>query len=127
MSDFVTRIISEEPDVTAADGCDVRLLARCDHGSMAHFELAPGEISRAVVHRTVEELWFITAGEGQMWRKQGGLEEVVELRPGVSLSIPLGTQFQFRNTGEDDPLEAVAVTMPPWPGEEEAELVQGKW
>ncbi len=127
MTEFQTRTISEEPDLTAADGCDVRLLALSERGSMAHFELAAGEVSRAIVHKTVEELWFITAGEGQMWRKQGQQEEVVELMPGVSLSIPQGTQFQFRNTGDVDPLEAVAVTMPPWPGDEEAESVQGTW
>ena len=34
---------------------------------------------------------------------------------------------QFRNTGEEDPLEAVAVTMPPWPGADEAESVPGPW
>ena len=94
---------------------------------MAHFELAAGEVSRAIVHKSVDELWFITAGEGEMWRKQGGREEVVDLVPGVSLSIPQGTQFQFRNIGDEDPLEAVAVTMPPWPGDDEAEPVQGKW
>jgi mannose-6-phosphate isomerase-like protein (cupin superfamily) len=46
--------------------------------------------------------------------------------PGVSLSIPLGTRFQLRNDGHA-PLAAVAVTMPPWPGEDEAELVDGAW
>jgi len=51
----------------------------------------------------------------------------VELYPGLSLSIPIGTVFQFRNTSEEDPLEAVAVTMPPWPGEAEAMIVPGKW
>jgi mannose-6-phosphate isomerase-like protein (cupin superfamily) len=44
----------------------------------------------------------------------------------VSLSIGAGTHFQFRSDGAD-PLEAVAVTMPPWPGEGEATIVEGKW
>ena len=127
MTEFQTRTISETPDATAPDGCEVRLLAASQQGSMAHFELAAGEVSRAIVHKSVDELWFITAGEGEMWRKQGGREEVVDLVPGVSLSIPQGTQFQFRTIGDEDPLEAVAVTMPPWPGDDEAEPVQGKW
>jgi len=38
------------------------LLAASQHGSMAHFELAAGEVSRAIVHKSVDELWFITAG-----------------------------------------------------------------
>jgi mannose-6-phosphate isomerase-like protein (cupin superfamily) len=53
-------------------------------------------------------------------------EEIVEVAPGVSLSIPLGTHFQLRNDG-DEPLVAVAVTMPPWPGEDEAFFVTGRW
>ena len=80
-----------------------------------------------MVHKTVEELWLITGGEGEMWRKLGDKEEVTELHPGLSLSIPVGTHFQFQNTGDEDPLEAVAVTMPPWPGEDEAVPVKGKW
>ena len=127
MSTFQTRPISEEPDVTAPDGADVRLLVTSPRGSMAHFELAPGAVSKAIMHKTVEELWFITAGEGEMWRRAGDVEEVTELHPGLSLSIPVGTHFQYRNTSEEDPLEAVAVTMPPWPGEDEAVAVKGNW
>ncbi len=127
MTHFETHPISEEPDAKAPDGSDVRILAAGTLGSMAHFELAPGQVAKAVRHKTVEELWFITAGEGEMWRKTASEESVVELFPGLSLSIPVGTTFQFRNTDEDDPLEAVAVTMPPWPGEEEAEIVTGPW
>jgi mannose-6-phosphate isomerase-like protein (cupin superfamily) len=104
----------------------VRVLLGLERGGMAHFELAAGETSTAVTHRTVEEIWFVLSGEGEMWRRQGEREEVVELRPGVSLTIPLGTHFQFRTTG-DAPLTAVAVTMPPWPGEDEAVVVPGPW
>jgi mannose-6-phosphate isomerase-like protein (cupin superfamily) len=43
---------------------------------------------------------------------------------GTSLSIPVGTTFQFRNTGPGT-LAAVGVTMPPWPGPGEAELMDG--
>lgn len=93
---------------------------------MAHFELAPGEISIAVAHKTVEEIWFILTGQGEMWRWQNECEEVVFLDTGVCLTIPLGTHFQFRSLGNES-LSAVAVTMPPWPGEEEAYVVQGKW
>ena len=35
----------------------MRVLLRLGRGSMAHFELAPGRVSRAVAHRAVEELW----------------------------------------------------------------------
>jgi mannose-6-phosphate isomerase-like protein (cupin superfamily) len=93
---------------------------------MAHFELGPDLVSKAVTHRTVEEIWFFLSGRGQMWRLQNGHSEIVDVYPGVSLTIPQGTRFQFRSFGYE-PLAAVGVTMPPWPGEEEAILVTGEW
>jgi mannose-6-phosphate isomerase-like protein (cupin superfamily) len=96
-------------------------------GSLAHFALPPGRVSRAVRHRTVEELWYFVGGRGQMWRRDaGGRESVVDVEAGVSLDIPLGTAFQFRSTGEE-PLAAVGTTMPPWPGDDEAVFVDGIW
>ena len=80
----------------------------------------------AIRHRTVDEIWFVLSGFGEIWRKQGGREEIVTLEPGVSLTIPVGTHFQFRATGEKA-LEAVGVTMPPWPGDSEVVPVPGKW
>jgi mannose-6-phosphate isomerase-like protein (cupin superfamily) len=115
-----------EPDVSAPDGSDVRILLSLDRGSMAHFALKPGQISRAIRHRSVDEIWYITSGEGDMWRRARDTEEVSKLIPGISLTIPAGTHFQFRATGKV-PLEAVAITMPPWPGEQEAVFVEGKW
>jgi mannose-6-phosphate isomerase-like protein (cupin superfamily) len=44
----------------------------------------------------------------------------------VCVTIPLGTHFQFRSLG-NEPLAAVAVTMPPWPGDGEAYEVAGPW
>jgi mannose-6-phosphate isomerase-like protein (cupin superfamily) len=93
---------------------------------MAHFELPPGQTSTAVTHRTVEEIWLFLSGRGEMWRRQGEREEIVPVEPGVCLTIPLGTHFQFRSFGYEA-LGAVGVTMPPWPGEGEATIVQGKW
>jgi mannose-6-phosphate isomerase-like protein (cupin superfamily) len=106
-------------DAVAPDGSDVRILLRLKGGGMAHFELAPNRTSKAVTHRTVEEIWYFVSGRGQMWRKQNEHATVVDVYPGVSLTIPLGTQFQFRSFGYE-PLAAVGVTMPPWPGEDEA-------
>jgi mannose-6-phosphate isomerase-like protein (cupin superfamily) len=126
VGEFNTKKLPVGPDVTAPDGSDVRILLGLAGGGMAHFELAPGETSTAVAHRTVEEIWFVVAGRGEMWRKQGEREEVTPLEPGMCLTIPLGTHFQFRALGAA-PLSAVAVTMPPWPGEGEAYAVAGRW
>jgi mannose-6-phosphate isomerase-like protein (cupin superfamily) len=123
---FVTRQRSATPDVIAPDGSEVRLLAQCSRGSMAQFTLPPGAVSKAVAHRTVEEVWLVIAGTGRMWRKVGSDEEIVTLSPGVSLAIPVGAHFQFRNDG-DVPLDCAGVTMPPWPGMDEAYEVKGVW
>ena len=93
---------------------------------MAHFELAPNQTSKAVTHRTVEEIWFFVSGRGQMWRQRDAETSVVDVYPGVCLTIPLGTHFQFRSFGYE-PLAALGVTMPPWPGEGEAIIVAGEW
>ena len=66
-------------DVIAPDGSDVRILLRLGGGSMAHFELAAGRTSGAVAHRTVDEIWYVLRGSGQMWRRQDDGEETVEL------------------------------------------------
>jgi len=113
-------------DVVATDGCDVRILLGLAGGTMAHFQLAPGHTSSAVTHRSVEEIWYFLSGRGEMWLKQEGREEVVPLESGVCLTIPLGTDFQFRSLG-GEPLAAISITMPPWPGDGEAVVVRGKW
>ena len=118
--------IGESPDLLAPDGSQVRLLCRTARGSMAHFTLPPGAVSIAVAHRSIEEIWYFVRGQGRMWRRQGAFEEILEVGPGLSLAIPTGTHFQFRCDGEE-PLAAVGVAMPPWPGAEEAYPVVGPW
>jgi mannose-6-phosphate isomerase-like protein (cupin superfamily) len=126
MTTLPTRTLSPTPDAIAPDGSEVRLLATLPRGSMAHFTLPPGAIARAVAHQSVEELWYFVRGRGRMWRRLGGEEATVAVSPGVSIAIPTGAHFQFRCDG-DEPLEAVGVTMPPWPGPDEAVFVEGIW
>jgi mannose-6-phosphate isomerase-like protein (cupin superfamily) len=126
MASFETMTLPKEPTVLAPDGSEVRVLLQLPGGSMAHFRLRPGQTSIAVEHRSVEELWYVVAGHGEMWRGQGEREETEALGPGSCVSIPVGTAFQFRCTG-DEPFDAVAVTMPPWPGPDEAYTVEGAW
>lgn len=123
---LASRHTPPEPDVIAPDGSEVRVLCSTSRGSMAHFTLAPGGVSRPVAHRTIEELWFFVGGEGRMWRRLGDLEEVIEVRAGLSLTLPVGASFQFRCDGAE-PLRAVGTAMPPWPGDDEAYPVEGRW
>ena len=126
MRAFATLPLPSEPTATAPDSSDVRVLLGLSAGGLAHFELAAGPTSLAVTHRTVEEIWFVVAGRGEMWRRQGEREETVALEPGVCITLPLGTHFQFR-ASPAQALAAVAVTMPPWPGAGEAIAVVGPW
>ena len=123
---FETTRLPATPDIVAPDGSDVRVLLGTARGGMAHFELAGGRASEAIRHRTVDEIWFVLSGRGEMWRREGGREDVVELEPGVCVTIPVGTHFQFR-AADGESLKAVGVTMPPWPGPGEAQPVPGKW
>jgi mannose-6-phosphate isomerase-like protein (cupin superfamily) len=126
MSRLTTKHLPAFPDAIAPDGSAVRVLVQLSGGSLAHFELAPGQTSRAVAHRTVEEIWFFLQGRGEMWRKLNGHEELTPVEAGVSITLPVGTQFQFRSLGRE-PLTAIGITMPPWPGESEAYAVAGAW
>ena len=123
---FDSRQLPDARDDAAPDGSDVRVLLQLARGGMAHFELGARRISRAVAHHSVDEIWYIMRGHGQMWRRQAGRQEIVPLQPGTCISIPAGTHFQFRSTSRG-PLAAVGVTMPPWPGKDEAFDVHGPW
>ena len=123
---FGTTQLPGTPDAVAPDGSDVRVLLQVGRGSMAHFELGAGQVSRPVAHHSVDEIWYILHGHGQMWRRQAQRQETVPLRAGTCVSVPAGTHFQFR-ADSSGPLAAVGVTMPPWPGADEAYEVPGAW
>ncbi len=113
-------------DLLAPDGSEIRLLVQLAAGSMVHCTLQPGAVTLAVQHRTVEEVWYCLSGSGQLWRAADGVEDITDLSPGMAISLPLGTRFQFRTTGSQ-PLEVVITTLPPWPGDDEAIPVEGRW
>src|SRR5690242_8043766 len=95
--------LPSEPTVVAPDGSAVRALVSLNGlASLAHFELEAGAISTAIRHRTVSELWYFLSGHGQMWLRASGDEgDVFAVAPGISLTIPVGTEFQFRSFGHE--------------------------
>src|SRR5271165_3654426 len=121
-----TKMLPRDHDIIAPDGAGVRILLRMSGGNMAHVRLPVGQTSAAIRHRTVEEIWYILSGCGEMWRSDGETAEITTLAPGLCLTIPVGTAFQFRCIG-DEPLAGVYVNLPPWPGDGEAEATQGPW
>ena len=112
--------------IKAPDGSEIRLLHELHMGGLSECTLPPNTVSVAVKHKTVEEIWRCTAGKGEIWRSQNSVEKILPLSPGVSLTIPLNTCFQFRNI-DSEPLKLIIATMPPWPGDSEIYEVQGPW
>jgi mannose-6-phosphate isomerase-like protein (cupin superfamily) len=113
-------------DYLAPDGSEIRLLVERSAGGLSHCTLPPSGVSKAVAHRSVEELWYTVSGSGEVWGKIGRLEEILSVESGSSFVIPPGVTFQFRNSG-DVPLCVIIVTMPRWPGPDEAMPGEGPW
>lgn len=108
-------------------GAHIRMLIDGPHGNMIHSTVPPGMVGRACRFRTIDEFWFILSGEGEIWRRSpDGVETVTRLAPGVCVDITLGTEFQYRCTGME-PLVFTCTAMPPWPGDDEAVIVEGPW
>ncbi len=123
---FETVHLPAEVDILAPDTSEIRQLLRNAYASMTHGTLPVGGVSLAIRHKTVHEIWYILGGEGELWRRSGNQEDIVHLRAGVSVTIPLGTEFQFR-TLSDEPLRFLMCTTPPWPGHDEAIVVASRW
>ena len=121
-----TRSIPASPDGRSPAGAEIRLLLDGATGTMIHSTVPPGQVNRATVHATVSEFWHVLSGEGQIWRGDDTGGQTVALERGVSIDIPVGTAFQYRCTGAA-PLEFLCVSMPRWPGEAEATVIEGPW
>ena len=118
--------LPETPDARSPAGAEIRFIMDGPAANMIHSTVPPGQVNRATVHATVSEFWHVLEGEGEIWRREGGRERVTTLVPGVSIDIPVGTAFQYRNVGSV-PLKFICITMPPWPGDHEATHLTGAW
>lgn len=121
-----TTELPETADAKSPAGADIRFIMDGPTGNMIHSTVPAGQVNRATRHKTVSEFWHILEGKGQIWRSDGESESVVDLLPGVSIDIPVGTAFQYRS-GDDTILKFICISMPPWPGDDEAEYVAGAW
>ena len=127
MLPFETKNLPHEYDTLAPDGSEIRLLHTMTGGALVHCTLPVGGISKPIYHRTIEEIWYFLNGHGQVWRKQSDTETVIDVQQGISLTIPTGAHFQFRTVG-DVPLQFIIAGTPPWPGPDEAVMLdKGKW
>lgn len=99
----VTRYSQMTPYVTK-DGSVIRELMHPQitggsrNQSLAEAVVLPGQATHLHKHRTSEELYFITRGEGRM--TLGGRR--FEVRTGDTVCIPPGTAHAIENTGAAD-------------------------
>jgi len=121
-----TRSFPSTADARSPAGAEIRYLMEGETGNMIHSTVQPGQVNRATVHATVSEFWHVLSGHGQIWRRDDTGEETTVLGRGVSIDIPVGTAFQYRCTGAD-PLQFLCISMPRWPGDKEATVVEGPW
>lgn len=66
---YQTTKLKDKPDDIAPDGSEIYLLTNLKGGGMCVCQLPTGKTSKAVCHRTVEEMWFFLSGEGEVWQK----------------------------------------------------------
>lgn len=121
-----TTMLPEHPDAKSPAGADIRCIMDGEHGNMIHSTVPPHQINRATVHATVSEFWYVLEGHGEIWRDDGTESHVTDLVPGISIDIPVGTAFQYRNVSDTD-LKFICISMPRWPGDSEATYIEGKW
>jgi mannose-6-phosphate isomerase-like protein (cupin superfamily) len=121
-----TRSFPSSAEARSPAGAEIRYLMEGETGAMIHSTVPPGQVNRATVHATVREFWHVLSGVGAIWRWDGTGEETTVLEKGVSIDIPVGTAFQYRCTGAE-PLQFLCITMPPWPGDSEATVIEGPW
>lgn len=121
-----TSRLPEIPDARSPAGAEIRYLMKGTTGNMIHSTVSPGQVNRATVHATVSEFWYVLSGRGEIWRRDESGEELTALEAGVSIDISVGTAFQYRCTGAE-PLRFLCISMPPWPGDAEATVIEGPW
>jgi mannose-6-phosphate isomerase-like protein (cupin superfamily) len=105
----------EDRPEQAPDGSTVRRLIRTPAASVVECTLPAAATSRATRNLGIDEIWLVTAGQGELWREAGNTRDPVPLNAGDWVAIPDGIAFQFRSIG-DSPLTFICVTVPPWPG-----------
>lgn len=124
---FDIKQVSKEKPFISDDGSVIRNLTPMGNVQSVHCSLPKGGVIQASRHKTVEQIWYVISGEGEMWLKdQDGLETESKLAPGTAITVPLGYAFQFRNTGKKD-LEIFIVNTTPWSGDGELIPVENHW
>jgi mannose-6-phosphate isomerase-like protein (cupin superfamily) len=109
---LLTVRLEDRPSFITADGSSIRELAGVPSGNAANQSLAeatvpPGSETIEHLHRTSEEIYLFTSGEGRM---RLGAEEA-PVRAGDAVVIAPGTPHKLWNPGQD-PLVLLCCCAP---------------
>ncbi len=96
-----TKQVPQDRDYLAPNGSEMQLLPEVGGGDPSYCTLPVGGVSKAVSHRTVDEIRCFVFGKGHVWPKRGCQKSAGEAAPGSCLTIPCATTFRFRNTGDE--------------------------
>ena len=111
------RLEQREPFITA-DGSSIRELVgipsgNSDQQSIAEATVPPGGETVEHYHRTTEEVYLFTRGQGRM--RLG--DEEAEVRAGDTVVIPPGVRHKLWNAGPE-PLVLLCCCAPPYRDED---------
>ena len=121
-----TKILPRDIDVLAPDGSEVRI---CCHWLAAAWRISgchPGRSRGRFAIEPSRRSGTRCPDVAKCGGPPAARRRSLLLRRGLCLTIPAGVGFQFRSHPAES-LAAVAITMPPWPGDGEAEFVDGRW
>jgi mannose-6-phosphate isomerase-like protein (cupin superfamily) len=105
--DLEMKQLGQEYDYLTPDGSEIRLLSAVRGGGLAHCRLPPAGVSQPVVQKIVEEIWYFISGTGQVWRKLGDFERVVDVRSEMSVTLDAAKVAMIRAAASTQPLCAL--------------------
>ena len=124
---FETTDLASMASFLSDDGSEIRSLPTVNGVETVHCRLPQGGVIHASRHKTVAQLWYVLSGNGDLWLEgSDGKESIISLKNGVSVTVPLGYKFQFRNTGTQN-LDILIVNTTKWSGPGELIPVKNRW
>ena len=91
---------------------EIRQVIQLPQGQVTHAVCAAGNVAEAAVLPERYEMFYVLAGAGELWRRAPHGEEIVSLRPGRTVEIPMGTEFQYRALDAD--VMFLVIVTPMW-------------
>jgi mannose-6-phosphate isomerase-like protein (cupin superfamily) len=103
-----------EADYISPGGASkIRQLIQRAEGQITHATCPAGSVSTPAIVAPPDEVYYVLAGGGWLWRRHDEHEGVSRLSPGRWATIPAGSAFQFRSDVGCD-LVVLVLVVPQW-------------